>query len=127
MKIPELKLTELKTEEQFKTFLENYNKKETEILIEINNKSNENTFFLNTIKNQNLTYEICNLCNITQNEQEEKFKSCERLQSCTIKYCSKKCKEQDKFHIIFHKSFNSIISQKFNIKYDVNNSQLLKH
>ena len=116
VKIPELKLTELKTEEQFKKFLENYNKKETEILIEINTKSNENTFFQNTIKNQNLTYEICNLCNITQNEQEEQFKSCERLQSCTIKYCSKKCKEQDKFHIIFHKSFNSIISQKFNIK-----------
>ncbi len=116
IKIPDFQLSIINSEEDFKAFLENYNVKNTEIIIEINPNEIENTFFENTIKYQNSEREICKLCQTTLKENDNNnYIKCNRLPSCPIKYCSNNCKEQDSFHIKFHNSLNTIITQKFNI------------
>ena len=116
IKIPDFQLSIINSEEDFKAFLENYNVKNTEIIIEINPNEIENTFFENTLKYQNTEREICKLCQTTLKENDNNnYIKCNRLPSCPIKYCSNNCKEQDSFHIKFHNSLNTIITQKFNI------------
>jgi ubiquitin C-terminal hydrolase len=115
--IPSLKINIINSEEDFSSFLSNYNIKETEIIIEINPKDTKNTFFENTIKYQNIEELVCNKCHKTEKEKDKNsFRKCLRFQSCTVQYCSKKCSKKDKTHIKFHKSFNSILVEKFNIQ-----------
>ena len=114
--IPELKLKQINSNEDFSSFLSSYNIKETEIMIEINQNDVQNTFFENTIKYQNSNDKICNLCHISQKEKDTAFRPCTRLPTCTVNYCSSKCKKKDKIHILFHQSFNTIICQKFNLQ-----------
>ena len=116
--IPSLKINIINSNEDFSSFLSNYNIKQTEIIIEINPKNIKNTFFDNTIKYQNIEEKVCNKCHKTEKEKDKDkpFRKCLRLQTCTVQYCSKRCYKKDKTHIKFHKSFNSILVEKFNIQ-----------
>ena len=116
--IPSLKINIINSNEDFSSFLSNYNIKQTEIIIEINPKNTKNTFFDNTIKYQNIEEKVCNKCHKTEKEKDKDkpFRKCLRLQTCTVQYCSKRCYKKDKTHIKFHKSFNSILVEKFNIQ-----------
>ena len=114
LSINELNLKEINNEEDFKNYKNLSKNQKLKLVVEFNENVEKNTFLLN---NNIHNFEICHSCNKINSDKEKKFLKCKRLSSCPLRFCCKKCFKKDSAHEKFHRYFNSLLVQKFSMKY----------